>query len=224
MMATIDGKIASGIEGVDFLDDYFDLYLQIEELLSVQGAMLGRVTMEMFAEDKDTPLPPNNSEIDNLDFIAPHKEQFIMIGIDTKGLLRWNSNTLKVSKGTKDAHIVIVVTNNTPKEYLAYLQSKNISYIIGGQSEIDFNDILKKVKKNFQVERLALEGGGIINGSVMASNLIDEISLQITPQVINKSNAPTMFEHESTELNVSTFKLFEVKQMENECVWLRYKK
>jgi riboflavin biosynthesis pyrimidine reductase len=58
----------------------------------------------------------------------------------------------------------------------------------------------------------------------MASNLIDEISLQITPQVINKSNAPTMFEHESTELNVSTFKLFEVKQMENECVWLRYKK
>ena len=49
MMSTIDGKITSGT-GVDILEDYFSLYTQTEDKLEFKNWLIGRVTMEMFAE------------------------------------------------------------------------------------------------------------------------------------------------------------------------------
>lgn len=223
MMSTIDGKIAIGT-GVDILEDYFELYTKTEDKLKCKNWLIGRVTMEMFAESVNTPLPKLDQEISNNDFIVENKSQPYMFAVDTKGILRWKDNTITLSNVSEKLHLVVLVTNETPKEYLAYLKSKQISYIFGGDKEIDFTKTLEKISEKFKVQKLLLEGGGILNGSLMSNDLVDEISLLLTPRVLNKSNSPSVFEHETDGVNTKDFSLFSFEKTEKDAVWLRYKR
>jgi 2,5-diamino-6-(ribosylamino)-4(3H)-pyrimidinone 5'-phosphate reductase len=223
MMSTIEGKIDSGIKGKDILGDYFNQYIEIEHIYKPQAWMCGRVTTEMFADGVNTSLPQSSKTIDVSDCIFPTPHVQSMVTIDTKGALRWKTNT--ITSGSKLTYnLIVIVTHKTPKEYLAYLQEKQISYIFCGEEIVDFLVAFQKLKNIFHIDTLCLEGGGLINGSVMAADLIDEISLLVTPLVLNRSNAPVVFERKVEEvLNVKKYKLFAVKQMENDSVWLRYK-
>lgn len=226
MISTIDGKI-TGANNVDIFDDeYFELYTKTEDLLGEKsGWLLGRVTMQMFASKESSELESPKKEVSLEDYIAPHTNTKFMFGVDAKGLLRWNNNQIKLSNVREPLHLVIVVTENTPKEYLYYLQEKQISYLISGKTEIDLISLLNKIKENFGVEKLLLEGGGILNGSLMSSDLIDEISVVLTPVVVNQSSAPSLFENKNSEkLDLKQFSLLGVEKLEKDSLWLRYKK
>ena len=148
-----------------------------------------------------------------------------MFGVDTKGLLRWSKNTIKLSNVSENVNLVMIVTKTTPKAYLDYLQEKAISYLVAGDNVINFNVLFKSMKENLGVEKLLLEGGGLLNGSVMAEDLIDEISLLVTPLIVNKSQAPSVFERKVEEsLNITHYTLTDVQRLEKDSVWLRYKK
>ena len=226
MMSTIDGKITGG-DGVDIMnDEFFGLYTETEDMLQPHTAwMCGRVTMQMFAGKDASPLPALSSQIELTDHIAPHKENLYMFGVDTKGLLRWDKNTIQLSNVTNPLHLIVVVTETTPKEYLKYLQNKDISYLMAGTDSIDFPKLFTSIKEKLNVETLLLEGGGLLNGSVMAADMVDEISLLLTPKVANRGNAPSLFERKVEEpLHITDYSLADVKQMEKGSVWLRYKK
>lgn len=226
MMSTIDGKIAGG-DGVDIMsDDFFDLYTHIEDMLPVHTAwMCGRVTMQMFASSETSQLPTLSKEIDLSHHIVSHDGNLYMFGVDTKGSLRWDKNSIKLSNVPEPLHLVIVVVETTPKEYLQYLQDKGISYLVAGGENINFARLFSSMKKEMNVDNLLLEGGGLLNGSVMAEGLVDEISLLLTPKVANRSKAPSLFERKVDEpLNVRDYSLVDVKQMEKGSVWLRYRK
>jgi 2,5-diamino-6-(ribosylamino)-4(3H)-pyrimidinone 5'-phosphate reductase len=226
MMSTIDGKITGG-NGTDILSgEYFDLYTKTEDMLGPHTAwMFGRVTMQMFANANSTPLPSLTKNIELVNYLAPHEDNLFMFGVDTKGLLRWDKNTIKLSNVIEPLSLVIVVTVSTPKEYLQYLQNNGISYLVAGTDKIDFIKLFNTMKEKLGVETLLLEGGGLLNGSVMAADLVDEISLLVTPTVINQSQAPSLFERKQNEpLNLRHYTLTGVKQMDKDTVWLRYKK
>ena len=223
MMSTIDGKITSGTN-VGILEDYFSLYTQVEALLQPKAWMLGRVTMERFAEHSNVPLPPATTEISYEHWIKRGDSTHLLFAIDTKGVLRWKDNTISFSNVADKLHLTIVVTRETPKQYLRYLQAKGISYIVGGDSEIDFETILGVIKESFGVDKLLLEGGAILNGSLMAASLIDEISLLVIPKVANRSGAPSVFERDTPQVDIKKYSLFDIQKMEQDAVWLRYKK
>ena len=226
MMSTIEGKITSG-DGTDILsDDYFELYTKTEDMLpSHSGWMLGRVTMQMFASSDTSPLPSLSHDIESTDRIASHEGNLYMFAVDTKGLLRWDKNSIKLSNIADPLHLVVVTTTSTPKEYLQYLQDREISYIVAGTNEIDFSTLFKTMKEKLHVETLLVEGGGLLNGSVMAAEFIDEISLLLTPTIVNQTSAPSLFERKQDEsLNLRHYALTSVQKMEKDTVWLRYKK
>lgn len=224
MMSTIEGKIASGIDGVDILGDYFGLYTTTEDQLDGQAWMCGRVTMEMFAAGKNTPLPNAPKPIEPIDFYVSVETKQYMFAVDTKGILRWKDNTITLSNVTEKLHLVVIVAKTTPKNYLEYLQEKNISYIFAGEGEHVFEPVLVTMKQKFGIETVLLEGGGGLNGSMMAEDLVDEISLLVTPLVLNKTDAPSVFEHTTTNIHTKKYALTSVKQMTDDSVWLRYKK
>lgn len=224
MMTSLDGKIASG-EEVDVLDDFFGLYTQTEDEHKCNAYMCGRKTMEMFASKDSHELPESsNEEYENI-FISDSQGYEYFFGVDTKGVLRWNSNKLKLSNVEENINLVIITTKNTPKQYLAYLRSKDISYIIAGVDSIDFELLFSIIYEKFGVQKLLLEGGGIINGLVLSSGFIDEISLLLTPIVVNRSKAPSLFESDNeSEISINHFELISLERTEKDCVWLRYKK
>lgn len=224
MMSTIEGKIASG-EEKEILNEYFDLYQNTEDIFQAKAWMVGRVTMEMFAESKNTQLSTINKNIDEADFFAPFSGEHFLFALDTKGILRWKENTIKFDNVKEKLHLVIVVTKKTSKDYLNYLQEKNISYLIAGDEEVNFIELLKKIKEKFKVDKLLLEGGGLINGSMMSEGLIDEISLLLCPIVINRTTAPSVFERKiQEEVTTKKYKLVEFKKIEKDTLWLRYRK
>lgn len=225
-MSTIEGKITSG-DGTDILnDEYFALYTKTEDMLPSHTAwMLGRITLQMFASNEAYPLPVVLQEIERGDHIIPHGGNKFMFGVDTKGILRWDKNVIKLSNVTDPLYLVIVVTSSTPQEYLKYLQNKKISYVVAGTDSIDFLKLFVFMKEKLKVETLLLEGGGLLNGFVMAADFVDEISLLVTPIVINQSQAPSVFECKREEpINLRHYRLASVKQMEKDTIWLRYKK
>jgi 2,5-diamino-6-(ribosylamino)-4(3H)-pyrimidinone 5'-phosphate reductase len=225
MMMTIDGKTASGSE-TDILSDFFDIYTKTEDMLPTHTAwMCGRVTMQMFASKTKSSLPPLTRTIDYTNFIAPHDGSMYFFGVDTKGVLRWDNNSIKLSNVEKPLYLVIIVTASTPIEYLQYLQDKHISYLVAGSDTVDFPLLFRIMKEHFGVETLLLEGGGHLNGSVMAADLVDEISVLVSPTVINRKNAPAVFEGNADEsVNLRYYSLLNVAQHEKDTVLLRYRR
>lgn len=230
MMITLDGKVTFGLvqgkdPGFSVFASYMDLYNQTQTKLMANAWMCGRVTMQEFTHENNTPLDEFKDKIENSneDFIFNSSLNSYSIGIDTKGILRWDSNVLDLGDVGK-FNLIMIVTEETPKEFLAYLKSKNISYIFGGKNEVNFTNTFKKLKSQFGIEKILLEGGGSINGSVIDEELIDEISLLILPKVINNSAAPALFYKEIQTPKLHEFKLESVEKLDRDVVWMRYKK
>lgn len=224
MMQTLDGKIASGIADKEILMDYFDTYTAIEHELGGKVWMFGRKTGGAFAEATNTTLPVTDKQIDDHDYVASFNGDTFAITVDTKGILRWSKNFINLSNQPSEYHLIIIVTKQTPKEYLAYLQEKRISYVVGGEEQVDFSETLKKLKNKFKIEKILLEGGGSFNGSMMEADVVDEISLLLIPRVLNKKDAPALFDADSQNVDPKDYQLSATKQLDKGVLWLQYKR
>lgn len=224
MMQTIDGKIASGVADVEILMDYFDTYTNIEHELGGKAWMFGRKTGGAFSEAVNTPLAPTKTLTNDDDFIANFTGDNYAIIVDARGVLRWKENFITLSNQPNPFHLIIIVTKQTPKEYLSYLQNKGISYVISGEGKINFVEVLNKLRKNFKIEKILLEGGGSFNGSLMAADVVDEISLLLIPRILNKKDAPSLFDMETDSVDPKNYELSTLKQLDKGVLWLKYKR
>ena len=231
MMTTLDGKIGSTLRGVDLVDDYLDIYRQVDD--SIAGPytsqnvawMCGRETSKLYFADKDTsPLPTLDTNIDTSDFIANPKMGRFFITVDTKGTLRWKSNSVEFFTEHGPLHLIVIVSKSTPKNYLSYLKSKKISYIVSEKEDINFDPILSKLHVHFEISTLLLEGGGKLNGSFMTQGLIDEIHLLLLPRILNKSDAPSVFDSSNPSGKFTNFTLVGSTQQARGSILLHYKK
>ena len=84
------------------------------------------------------------------------------------------------------------MTENVDNDYLIYLQEIKVSYIISGNTDINIPNALKKLKKNFGINNLMLEGGSTINGAFLKANCIDEINLIVVPMT-GENNDKSLF-------------------------------
>jgi len=183
--------------------------------------MFGRVTMEMFATKEPVQFSKTVNAIALKDFF-PNKPENIAITIDTQGKLRWSENTILIN-GLK-YNLVVTVTKQTAVDYLAYLQQKQIGYIIAGDDSIDFEKLFRKLRSLLGIEKVILEGGGLTNGSIIKQDLIDEISLLQVPVVINNQDTVSVFENKMAKFEIKEFRLKQVKKLDQDVVWLRYLK
>lgn len=92
-----------------------------------------------------------------------------------------------------------VVTGQASKEYLAYLRSIELPYIIAGKEGLDIPLALRKLKEEFEIEQLALCGGGILNGAFFKADMIDELSMVMYPYVQGNAEARSVLEMLGTQ-------------------------
>lgn len=224
MTPSIDGRITSGkgrrTEEWEPLLKGYNEYYRIEKKFRADAWLCGRITAEIYASVRNTELPRIKETITKSDNVAllNHKGNYAVI-VDTKGRLRWKSNQLLGD------HLVIVITETTPKNYLAYLRDKKISYIIGGKRDIDFSRVFQVLKTKFGIKKMLIEGGGKLNGSILKAGLIDEISLLIAPLVVGSTNAPSIFDREPLSIKElpKRFQLIDIKRLKDSMIWVRYK-
>ncbi len=222
MTTSIDGKVTGDFLSAPETAKAIDVYYQINRDYKADGYACGRVTMQgSFCGNYYPDLSLYNPEAFN-DYISPELSGFYAVSFDPHGRLGWTANRISDPDGDvgyDNAQIIEVLTEQIDKRYLTYLKSLDISYIFAGKTEIDINLALSKLKDIFGINTLLLEGGSILDGVFAEADAVDEISLVIAPIVANTEDKPLFMKSKMTG-----YKLVEVKQYEDETVWLNYKR
>lgn len=79
----------------------------------------------------------------------------------------------------------------------------------------------RELHEAFGIKKLLLEGGGKINGSFLAADLVDELSLLLAPVVDSSVGTPMLFDAGAVPV-ARRLKLASVQKRLGELVWLRY--
>jgi riboflavin biosynthesis pyrimidine reductase len=213
MFTSIDGRIVLTRWGIGTMAT--KAYERTAATLEGDGWIIGRVSMEPYAGKAR--VPKTTRKIARKDFIASHDADSYAIAIDPSGKLTWRSNEID------GEHVITILTEGVSADYLAFLQSKGVSYLFGGRTKIDLKRVLTRLARHFGIKRLLLEGGGKINGSFLAAGLIDELSVLVGPIADGGIGTPTLFDSKVGLGTARRMKLLSVERLESDIVWLRYK-
>lgn len=122
---------------------------------------------------------------------------------------------------------MVVLTESVPDGHLRALRAGDQSDLFAGRREIDFALALTKLRRLFGIERLLVEGGGHINGSMLKAGVIDALSLLLAPAVDGLSGTPAVLELSGTEdesiAGRRRLDLTGCERLSGGVVWLRYR-
>ncbi|MVN75152.1 deaminase [Hymenobacter sp. HMF4947] len=215
MMNSLDGRTILQRWGRDVPGR--QAYETTAATFDAQAWLCGRVTMEKdFTKGRQPDLQPAPTPLDRTDFVADHQAASFAIAVDAHGKLGWESAYID------DDHLIAVLTEQVPDEYLTYLRGLGISYVFGGAQELDFAHVLDKLGRLFPIQTILLEGGGHLNGSLLKAGLVDELSLLHYPVVDGAATSATVFEQGPAPGPATRFRLLGVQQLAHDILWLRY--
>jgi len=214
MASSVDGKIdGSALRKVMPSGEYEALHRK----LGGDAWICGRTTMqqhfaakEPFVSETNTPAGPQAP------FVAERAESYA-ICVDTNGKLRWSSNDLDGD------HLICVVSERAPSDYLDMLRKKQISYVVSGASSVDLTQAVKLLGEHFGIRTLLLEGGGHINGGFLEAGLVDEVSLLLLAGIDGRHDIAAVFDGIAHSKHAAVpLKLKSVEQRESDALWIRY--
>ncbi|WP_319402915.1 RibD family protein [uncultured Anaeromusa sp.] len=229
MVTSLDGKVTGDFLGDRQYGSLIESYYRIHRQYEANGFLCGRVTMEeSFPQPAHVQATTYDNEmpVSKEDHVAK-QAPFYAVSIDPKGKLFWSKGEITdIDEGYNGAHLIEILTHNVSGCFLEHLQEKGVSYLFGGKSELDLALIASKLKNKFGIEKLLLEGGGIVNGAFLQANLIDEISLVVAP-VVGSPEATSLFatgHYSLPNTFPASFHLKKAEQLDNSGLWLVYQK
>ena len=214
MLSSVDGKIdGASLRAVTKSGEYEATGGQ----LNGDAWICGRTTMQQhFAEDEPLVSTSNTPAGPQPTFVARRAKSYA-ISVDTLGKLRWASGDLDGD------HLICVVSERAPSEYLAMLRETGVSYVVAGRRSVDLTAALNQLGEHFGIRTLLLEGGGHINGAFLEAGLVDEVSLLLVPGIDGRHEIPAVFDGVDPSRRVAVpLKLKSVEQREKDTLRIRY--
>lgn len=226
MVTSLDGKVTGDFLSQSECESACEIYYDINRKLKSNGFICGRVTMEGsftggYYPDLSKYEPAKFPMGLKMDFMLDDLTGFYAVAFDPKGKLGWKSNKIidpDGDPGYDGAQIIEVLTEQADDRYLSYLMDMEIPFIIAGETEIDVNLALFKLKNIVGAETLLLEGGSIVNGSFQRADVIDELSLVVSPIVADKNDKPLFMDSA-----VQNFELIKTETVKGNLI-LNYKR
>lgn len=215
MLSSLDGKINSGAsdeldvdkdwKNINGIKEGLKQYYDIEKTTDLFSFITGR-TLEKIG----------TNNIKNI----PSKTEVSFIVVDNKQHL--NKNGIKYFSNL--AKKLIIVTTN--ENYNTY-NYDNVD-IIYYEGNIDFEDLFRKIKTNYNASNVTIQSGGTLNGVLLRAKLIDYVNIVIAPVLVGGKNTPTLVDGESImkeiDLNkLGVLELVECKVLKDSYVNLKYK-
>lgn len=214
MMTSVDGRIdcamTSKLPGVD---DYYSTL----DALDTPTTVSGRVTAELEMAESGFFESETRTLLGREDFSKKADAVGYEIVVDTHGKLLWPDAS------TMEKPYLIITSEQVSKEYLAYLDSRSISWIACGKEKIDLPRACEILSESFGVKRLGVVGGPAINTAFLDAGLLDEISILIGAGIDGRQDMPSVFDGREMSFPLTHLTLFDVKRFDSGAVWLRYK-
>jgi len=88
--------------------------------------------------------------------------------------------------------ILIFSTKRMSREVRAALLEKKVTLHLSKAKDVDLRETLGILRRDYNVRRVACEGGPILFRSMLELGLIDELNLTIAPYLFGGADAPTL--------------------------------
>lgn len=204
MMTSVNGRIDCGMTAQ--LAGEPEYYSTLDSL-----RISGRVTAETELTRGGKFNPQNKEILGKTAFAKNATADSYNIVVDTKGTLQWGKEN-----GNNFPHLIITSEQVTKD----YLDRQNISWIATGKDQIDLAKAMEILADEFNIDRLAIVGGGKINGGFLEAGLVDEISILIGAD--GRTGQPSLFDGRPESGRPIALQLKDVESYEDGAVWLRY--
>ena len=214
MMASLDGRIDCEMtEQIDDTNHYYEALAR----LGCPSTLEGKTTLAMhYAQDGVFKQRMPHEDAGQQLYKAVEQAGYA-IGVDTHGTLLWDDNTTEIF----GRPLLMILSERASQEYLDYLKSKHISYITTGRDGIDLVAAMETLRAVFDVERLAVVGGGHINGSLLDQGLIDEVSMMYGYGIDGREGMAAAFDGRTMERKPVRLAFKSVEEQDG-IVWMRY--
>ena len=221
MTVSLDGKVTGEHLVRSNHSPAAEIYYEINRNYKADAYACGRVTMEgSFTGGWYPDLSEFEPADGAMDYLVDDASGFYAVAFDPHGRLGWKSNRIidpDKDPGYDKARVIEVLTHAVDPRYLTYLQSMAIPYVFAGDTEMDVEEALLKLKACFGIHTLLLEGGSILNGAFQRAGVVDELSLVVDP-VIGGEGKPLCMDS-----NVEEYRLADLKNYDG-ILWLNWKK
>ena len=214
MLSSVDGRIdGAALDAVISEGEYE----ATGDKLDGDAWICGRTTMQQhFAEESPFTSTSNRPAGPQPIHVARRADSYA-ISVDTLGKLRWASGDLDGD------HLICIVSERAPEDYLAMLRERSVSYIVSGATAVDLGRALEQLGEKFGIRTLLLEGGGHINGAFLEAGLVDEVSLLLVPGIDGRRGIPAVFDGLGVAKAAAVpLKLKSVEKRQGDALWIRY--
>jgi len=213
-MASLDGRI--DCEMTEQIDDTNHYYEALSSL-DCQSTLEGKTTLQKHYAQTGEFHPKVEHEDAGQQLYKATESDSYAIGVDTLGTLLWDDNTTELF----GRPLLMILSEQASQEYLDYLKHKHISYITTGLNGIDLISAMQTLRAVFNVERLAVVGGGHINGSMLDQGLIDEVSMMFGYGIDGRERMSAAFDGRPIDRKPVRLTFKSVEEMDG-IVWIRY--
>ena len=118
---------------------------------------------------------------------------------------------------------IVLLGSDISDTHLAELAADGVSYFVGETPDLDLPGCVEMLQREFGIERLVVEGGGGMIGSMLATGLVDEFHLLLCPAVDGTRGGRSIVEagddglRDRVRLALTSHEL-----LDGGVVWLRY--
>lgn len=223
-MSSVDGRLLNNRWTEPFngtpASDLLQVYAAVGRELGTDAWMFGKNTLRAafsykwgidgHAVSSDSPAV----------FVGKRRSERMFIVADPEADIFFTSSVLRGD------NMLVIVGRNATEEYLAHLREKQISYVIVSDAA-DLQAGLEAVGQEFGIRCISVQGGGILNGALLAEGLVDELSLVVYPGIDGLSGVPSIIEYVGGATDYpaagQSLQLLSAEQREHGVMWLRYK-
>lgn len=176
--------------------------------------LFGSVTALVGLEMSGEPLPEEHPA----DFFRPDRSPELPLWVipDSGGKLFGKLHALRRFEYCRD--ILILTSEETPDDYLRYLDDRHHDYIQAGKEKVDYRQAFAILGKRFGVKTILADTGRTFGNLLIIRKMVSEISLLIHPVIIGAGNEG-LFSGIPEPFNL---KLTGYEKIGEGLVWIRY--
>jgi 2,5-diamino-6-(ribosylamino)-4(3H)-pyrimidinone 5'-phosphate reductase len=210
---SLDGSI-SGFQ-LD-LEKYYKIVGSYHPDAMLVGSATAKAGIEMYTDS----IPEESAA----DFIKPPRiatgaELPYWVIPDNNGMLQGRLHVFRRSGYCKD--VIILLSERSPDSYAKYLLERNYETIITGHEDVDLNRSLELLHDKYSCKTVVTDSGGNLNKALLEKGLVDEISLLVSPILVDQKY-PKLFRNLELTIRPIQLELIAATPMDGQ-VLLLYK-